>query len=287
MPNRRDMRQQVIALVEAGYGARSAGRLVGVSGVQPSWVHRYQNSGQVENRPIPGQEDSNGKKSTHDWRGGLKWKRRTPRERRTKWKRRINREEEDITEEVVSSRKGTHQEEEDSSRKRWTTRKRGTNTEGETIKEGTRALVYMYGERAPTRGDPRLGPPLVRTAPSARVMGVCVYNGSHARRPPVPRETLFRARAPAGLSPLAKGPHETSAPLADALDGGLGETGPRAGEGVSRAHGGPRRAGFHGKGGLDTQEEDSHARGGFWQEGDDTQERAHMQEEGLTRKRGT
>ncbi|KAJ4432611.1 hypothetical protein ANN_21234 [Periplaneta americana] len=32
MANRRDMRQRVIALVEAGYGARSAGRLVGVPG---------------------------------------------------------------------------------------------------------------------------------------------------------------------------------------------------------------------------------------------------------------
>ncbi|KAJ4451834.1 hypothetical protein ANN_03312 [Periplaneta americana] len=32
MANRRDMRQRVIALVEAGYGARSAGRLVGIPG---------------------------------------------------------------------------------------------------------------------------------------------------------------------------------------------------------------------------------------------------------------
>lgn len=55
MANRRDMRQRVIALVEAGYGARSAGRLVGVPGSTAArWVHRYQNLGEVENRPIPG-----------------------------------------------------------------------------------------------------------------------------------------------------------------------------------------------------------------------------------------
>ncbi|KAJ4428372.1 hypothetical protein ANN_24391 [Periplaneta americana] len=42
MANRRDMRQRVIALIEAGYGARSAGRLVGVPGsTAASIVHGW------------------------------------------------------------------------------------------------------------------------------------------------------------------------------------------------------------------------------------------------------
>ncbi|KAJ4445783.1 hypothetical protein ANN_12468 [Periplaneta americana] len=44
------MRQRVIALVEAGYGARSAGRLSVFLEVQPRGCSLLQNSGEVENR---------------------------------------------------------------------------------------------------------------------------------------------------------------------------------------------------------------------------------------------